>query len=63
VTLAEDDLISLEYDQQRQVLVIQQSATGGDGWHAKVQAYLRTLETDTSVSKDMDLIVWWQVRV
>lgn len=57
----DDESVASDFDRYRQTLLTQQTAAGGDGWLAEVRSYLRGLEADASVSKDMDLVVWWQV--
>ena len=57
----DDNTVASDFDRHRRTLLTQQTAAGGDGWLAEVRAYLRALEADASVTKDMDLVVWWQV--
>jgi len=51
-----DDLIAFEFDRHRLTLVSEEQE---EGWEAEICRYLKDLPTN--VTKDTDIITWWQI--
>jgi hypothetical protein len=52
-----NDSILSEYDRHRLTLL---SGQEGEGWQAELRQYLKDMPAN--VTKDTDIVEWWQVR-
>ena len=56
----ENESILSEFDRHRLTLLSNQAELEDEGWQSEMRRYLKDLPAD--VTKDTDIVKWWQVR-